>query len=261
LEAWLTMARRYAMPVCLAVLSVPLGLEAQGSAGSGAKLEPRTIVDLPTAGMLDRGAMGWDLEFYQDGGLLAGVSYGVFDWWSVGISYGGSGLVGSGTPVMNPLPGFEIRFRPLEENIALPAIVLGFSSQGRGAYMPASDRYTYKSPGFFATLSKNYMMLGFLSLHAGVNYSLERADGDRDMNVFFGADKTLLPFVSVVMEYNLALNDNSSGSNGRGYLSAGLRCSFGGGATFGFFFKDMLKNSENVSFANRTASFEFIHLF
>ena len=166
--------------------------------------------------MLDRGALGWDLEFYQDGGLLAGVSYGVFDWWSVGISYGGSGLVGSGTPVMNPLPGFEIRFRPLEENIALPAIVLGFSSQGRGAYIPASDRYTYKSPGFFATLSKNYMMLGFLSIHGGVNYSLERADGDRDMNVFFGADKTLLSFVSVVMEYNLALNDNSSGGNGTG---------------------------------------------
>jgi hypothetical protein len=243
------------------MLAVPPHCEAQGSAGSGAKFEPRYIVDLPTAGMLDRGGLAADMEFYQDGGLLAGMSYGVFTWWSVGIWYGGSGLVGAGTPTMNPVPGFEVRFRPLEENIALPAIVLGFSSQGRDGYIKSTSRYTYKSPGVFIVMSKNYLLMGFLSLHAGANYSLERADGDRGVNVYVGAEKTLLSFFSVVLEYNVGLNDNATGTRGRGYLNTGLRCSFGGGATLGFAFKDMLQNSEQLSFAYRAAYFEFIHVF
>jgi len=261
LEARLTAACRCALFVVCAGLALPSALVAQGSAGSGAKFEPRYIIDLPTAGMLDRGGLATDIEFYQDGGMLAGVSYGIFTWWSVGISYGGSGLIGSGSPTMNPVPGFEVRFRPLEENVALPAIVIGFSSQGRDGYIEETSRYTYKSPGIFVVLSKNYLLLGFLSLHGGANYSLERADGDQGVNLFAGAEKTLLPFLSIVAEYNVGLNDNATGTRGRGYLNAGLRCTIGGGATMGFAFKDMLQNSSEVSFANRAIYFEFVHVF
>lgn len=253
-------APSFRLIVCL-LLFFPSMLSAQGSAGSGAKLEPRFIVDMPTAGMLDAEAIAADIEFYQDGGLLLGVSYGVFNWFSIGVSYGGTNLIGGESPDMNPVPGVDVRFRIIDENVALPAIVLGFNTQGRDGYVDETDRYVFKSPGVFVCLSKNYLMLGFLSLHAGANYSLERADGDENVNVYAGAEKTITSFLSVAGEYNLALNDNSSGGKGRGYLNVSLRCTLGGGLTMAFAFKDLLHNSRELTMTSRTAYFEFVHGF
>lgn len=52
---------------------------AQGAAGSGGGLEPRFLVDVPTAGMLDKGTFALDVDFYQEGGVLFGMSAGIFE--------------------------------------------------------------------------------------------------------------------------------------------------------------------------------------
>jgi|WetSurMetagenome_2_1015567.scaffolds.fasta_scaffold148406_2 hypothetical protein len=234
---------------------------AQGSAGSNSTLEPRYVVDMPSAGMLESGQMGIDADFYQEGGMLFAFSYGIFDRLSVGLSYGGSGLIGSGTPVMNDVPGAMIKVRILDESVILPALAVGFDSQGRDGYLKALDRYSIKSPGFYAAVSKNYSMLGYLSLHAGVNYTLERGDGDRDVNGYLGVEKTIGPFVSLTVEYNVGLNDNSSSAigRGRGYLNSALDISVGGGLTIGVHLKDLTGNARNVKIANRTFRLEFAH--
>ena len=84
---------------CLAILlaCTPISVAAQGSAGTGGKLEPRYIVDMPTAGMLPKGSLGFDSFFLASGGLLVGISVGVLDRFSLGVSYGGNELIGSGT--------------------------------------------------------------------------------------------------------------------------------------------------------------------
>jgi hypothetical protein len=246
--------------VCALIVGSLSG-RAQGSAGSGAKLEPRFIVDLPTAGMPGSGAMAVDAEIYQQGGMQLGMTYGIFSWWSVGVFYGGANIIGSESPVMNPLPGFELRFRALNETLFLPALLFGFNSQGHGGYLKALDRYVYKSPGIFMVLSKNYQMLGFLSIHGGVAYTLERADGNRNADVYMGAEKTLGPFLSFLGEYDMALNDNASGGKGRGYLNLGVRCTLGGGLTLGICARDLLKNNREVGAVNRVATLEFVHAF
>lgn len=247
---------------CLVVVgwilfSVPL--HAQGSAGSSAKLEPRYLIDIPTAGMLAKGSLACDLDFYQEGGLLLGLSVGVLDRLSFGISYGGSKLIGGDKPVMNDVPGVNVKVRVIEENIALPAIALGFDSQGRDGFLKSLDRYQIKSPGFYVVASKNYSFIGFLSIHGGVNYSLEHADGDKDINVTAGVEKTLGPVVSLIVEYNLASNDSDRKAigRGRGYLNAGLRWSVGGGLTLGVNLKDLAENGGDVNVANRTVRIEY----
>ncbi|HUI10707.1 MAG TPA: YjbH domain-containing protein [Bacteroidota bacterium] len=233
---------------------------AQGSAGSSGRLEPRWLVDCPTAGMLPRGSMAFDAEFYRDGGVDLAFDVGIFDRLSAGLSYGGSSLIGESTPVMNATPGFNVRVRLLEESVYVPALALGFDSQGHDGYVRSLSRYTIKSPGFFAVLSKNYSALGYLSIHGGTNYSLERSDGNRNMNLFAGIEKTLGPFLSLMLEYNMGMNDaggNSLGS-GRGYLNAALRCSLGGGLTLGVSFKDLDDNGGNVTVANRTVHIEYV---
>lgn len=231
----------------------------QGAAGSEGQLEPRYLVDMPTAGMLDKGSMAIDVDFYQEGGVLLALSAGVLDRLSFGISYGGSHLIGSSSPVMNEMPGVNVKIRVIEESVAFPAIAIGFDSQGKDGYIKDMDRYTVKSPGLYAAASKNYTMLGFFSLHGGINYSFERADNDKDFNVFFGAEKTIGPILSLVLEYNMGLNDNGDDAigKGKGYVNTALRCALGNGLTIAVHIKDLIHNGQDTGVANRTVRLEY----
>ncbi len=252
------------MACALLAAGMPAPTSAQGSAGSAGTLEPRYLVDIPTAGMLPKSSFALDMDFYQEGGVLLGLSAGILDRLSFGISYGGSDLIGSGEPEMNPVPGVNLKIRVIEENVALPAIVLGFDSQGRDGYIKSLSRYVIKSPGFYVAASKNYELLGFFSIHAGVNYSLERADDDRDFNVFAGVEKSVGGVISLVVEYNLGANDSNGKAlgKGRGYLNAGVKCSIGGGLTLAVCLKDLAKNSrDDITVANRVMKLEYVKMF
>jgi hypothetical protein len=252
--------QRQSVILFLVTFSLSTACYAQGSAGSGGKFEPRFLVDMPTAGMQDKGTFAFDADFYQQGGVLLGLSVGVLDRLSLGISYGGSALIGLNTPVMNEAPGVKVKVRLIEENMFVPALVLGFDSQGKDGYLKDQSRYVIKSPGLYAAASKNYALLGFLSVHGCVNYTLERADGNRNINGFLGAEKTIGPFVSVIAEYNIGSNDDVRGK-GRGYLNSAVKWSISGGLTLGMNFKDLLKNGNESTVANRTVSLEYIRFF
>ncbi len=231
-----------------------------GSAGSDASVEPRYIVDMPTAGMLKKSQLAFEAEFFQQGGILFGFSYGLLDRFMLGISYGGCQLIGSEPVHFNPVPGFLIKFRIFEESVTFPALVLGFDNQGREPYIDSTSRYTIKSPGAYAALSKNYSLLGTLSFHGGVNYSLERADGDKDFNAYVGVEKSIGPTLSLIMEYNIALNDNTIRSLGRGkgYFNSYISWSMGSGFTLGVGLKNLTKNQDNVQIGNRILRIEYI---
>lgn len=245
--------------LCCAIL-LPLQVCAQGSAGTKGKAEPRYLVDMPTAGMLDKGSFAVDIDFFQEGGLLVGLSAGIFERLSFGASYGGSHLLGSGKAEMNPAPGVNIRIRLLEEQVSVPALAIGFDSQGRDGYQKEQERYAVKSPGLFAVVSKNYLLAGYLSLHGGINYTFERSDDSKGYNAYVGAEKTLGSALSLLAEYNLALNDNSGSANGkgRGYLNMAIRWSIAGGITLGLNVKDVLRNSKDANMVNRTARIEIV---
>jgi hypothetical protein len=251
--------------LCIAALLASLGAAAigQGSAGTDGKLEPRFLVDMPTAGMADKGTMVLDVDFYQEGGVLFGISAGILDRFSFGVSYGGSRIIGSGSPVMNPIPGVNLRLRILEEGLVLPALTLGFDTQGKDGYLKDLDRFQVKSPGLFVAASKNYAFLGYLSIHGGVNYSLERKDGDKDVNVYTGVEKTIGAVLSAILEYNFATNDNSGEAVGKGwgYINAALRLMLGNGLTISLNLKDMVKNGPNITIANRTVCLEYARAF
>ncbi len=233
----------------------------RGSAGAKANVEPRFLVDTPTAGILHRGEFALDIDFFADGGMTVGLSAGVINRLSLGISYGGNSLIGSDEAEFNEVPGINLRYRILDETLLMPALVIGFDSQGREAYIESLDRYTIKSPGFFVTASKNYRFIGNLSVHGGANYSLERGDDDKDLNFFGGAEKSLGKNISLIVEYDFAFNDSNRRAvgRGRGYLNTGVRWSAGGGFTLGLDFKNLIKNRDQVAIGNRTLRIEFVN--
>lgn len=249
---------------------------AQGTAGSEAKLESQYLIDMPTAGVIKKGNVGTSFYLMPNGVFIPQLDVGVFDNFSFGISYGASNFIGVGSPKWYKLPGVNIKIKIIEESETTPSIALGFDSQGKGEfYTNFSDftelkdsikdveinRFKIKSPGFFVAVSKNFQFLGFLSLHGCINYTLERDDGDKDLNFMIGAEKTIGSKLSLVAEYSFAMNDNNKYSlgDGNGYLNIGIRWSLGEGFTIGFDLRDLLSNKKlNPGAADRAVKVEFI---
>ncbi len=249
----------------ISILCIPQSTSrAQGSAGSAATLEPRYLVDIPTAGLLPRGSFSVDMDFFQYGGVMMRINAGIAHMLSFGISYGANQVVGADKIDPNPYPGINIRVRIVDETTIAPAVLVGFDSQGKEPYIDELDRYTIKSPGFFVVISKNYNMLGNLSVHGGLNYSLERKDGSNAVNMYTGLEKSLGTNISFLLEYNLGLNDARADAmgRGRGYLNTGMRWSVGKGFTLGFDLKDLVKNQrDRASIGNRTVYIEYVNFF
>ncbi len=233
----------------------------QGTAGNNATIESRYVIDQPTAGILLHGTAALDMEFYQQGGILFGLSAGLFDRLMLGISYGATGLIGTDHTDWNPLPGLAVKIRIFDESYIFPALALGFDSQGKETYLSGASRYTIKSPGVYLAVSKNYQAYGYLSLHGGISYSFENADGDYNPNLYAGIEKTVGPFASVLAEYSLGWNDSNHNARGRGrgYLNTGIAVSAWKGVTLKLFLKDLLRNQQDVSVGNRVFSIDFVN--
>jgi hypothetical protein len=235
---------------------------AQSYAGSSASIEPTMLVDKPTAGLLKRGSYSVSSNFFQSGGVLVGISVGVFEPFTFGISYGGTSIIGKDNIIMNPIPAVSAKLRLVSEGDVMPALAIGFDSQGKEPYLKADSlkRYTIKSPGVYIVVSKNYSFLGYLSIHGGINKSFETEDGDKDLNTYVGIEKSLSDDISIMLEYDFATNDNHGNAlgKGNGYLNFGFRWSWGKGLIVGFNLKNISKNQDNVHVGNRTLQIDYI---
>lgn len=246
--------------IIAALVYIQIGFS-QGTAGDAASFEYRFLVDMPTGGVLNKGAVGFSTDFLPDGVAIAKIEVGVFENISFGISYGGANVIGIGAAEWYKLPGVNVRVRIVNETLLLPAITLGFDSQGKGKYFSEEKRYTIKSPGFFVAGTKNFALLGYLSIHGTVNYSLENKDGDGFLNMLIGAEKTIGPSFSVMAEYDLGFNDNSvpNFGEGKGYMNWGIKWSISKGFTIGLQLRDILKNKKISSgFGDRAVSMEYV---
>lgn len=242
-------------------LFIQLNVFSQGISGTSAKYESVYLVDIPTAGIVSKGFSLINIELMPEGVLISKVQVGVFERFSIGISYGGNNIIGSGKIDFYKWPGINIKGRIIDESVLFPALAIGFDSQGKGLFDKYRNRYQYKSPGIFIAASKNFELLGYLSLHSIINYSLERDDSDKDLNFGFGFEKTIGPSISVVSEYNVAFNDNTglAFGKGNGYLHFGFRIDIGDGLTLGLDLRDILKNKKiNSNAADRALFVNYI---
>jgi len=207
------------------------------------------MVDYPTAGTMGRGSYAIDMRMQPVGGLLLGLSFGMFDRLNLGVTYGGDNIIGYGSPNWNPQPGVQVKYRFWDESYWFPAVAVGFNNQGYGPW--CGSRYLTRSPGFFAVGSKNYRFLGTLAFHGGANYSIEdRHNPDNSVNFFGGIEKTLNPELWLVAEYDFALNDNLEDrqfGEGYGYLNGGLRWLFSKRLLLEFDLKNILRNGHGES--------------
>jgi hypothetical protein len=221
------------------------------------------VIDCPSAATLERGSFMFGIEAYADGGILSRIHVGLTDRILLGISYGGTNVIGTGEVEWNPNVGVDIRYRLFNEEITFPAVSIGFNNQGRGVYIDSLNRYTEKSKGAFLAISKSYEFLGFMAIHGGINYSFEHGDGDKDISGYVGMEKSINEELGIYAEYDFALNDNTSASigDGKGYLNAGLKWSFEGQLFIDFLLKNILKNNTLDPYSSREIRISFVQYF
>jgi hypothetical protein len=214
-------------------------------------LQPRKLIDCPTAGLLPRGSFDFDIRIYPQGGTVFGIDIGLMKRFMVGMSFGGENVIGEGEPDWNPRIEFVAKYRFINESYMFPAFVIGYDSQGDGAYNDSLKRYTYKSKGFYAVLSKGYSLAELpLGMHAGANYSLENEDEDKNVTVFFGADLLMGDNLGLLAEYDLGTNDDKAKElfgQGYGYLNVGLQWIFSNRLFLQFNLKNLLLNRKDAS--------------
>lgn len=249
--------RIFRIALFVILLFFQIKLFSQGAAGSDTEYELRYLVDLPTTGVLKSGDLGITFSALPFGVLMSKVELAIFKNFSFGISYCATNFIGTGKPSWHKYPGFNLRVRIFREVKTFPSITLGFDTQGKGKFIDSLDRYEIKSPGAFLGVSKNYKFLGYLSLYGVVNYSFEKDDGDENINFGFGIEKTIGSSLSIVTEYDMAINDNSRNSvgKGKGYLNMGLRWAASYGLTIGVDLRNILGNKKLREFKTADRAF------
>jgi len=228
-------------------------------------IQPRNLVDAPTAWTLPRGCFDVVLRAYPNGGILASTAIGLSNRFMIGISYGAEGVIAEEEPDWNPKIEFNLKLKLIDEAYYLPAFSLGFVSQGYGYYDDDLDRYVYKSKGFYAVITRSlYLYNWTVGGHAGINYSLEDdGDNDDDPTLFFGIDTQFNNNIGLVMEYDVALNDDKSGAlgRGRGYMNLGLKWLYSENLEIEAILKDLLNNRGNDDLFGRELRLTYMEYF
>lgn len=231
--------------ILLILLTISLGVFA---------FELNTLIDIPTAGILQQGEAEISAKIYKNNGLLLGTRVGLFPRFMFGVNYGAEEVVGNEDPQWHDRVEFNAKVRLLDENNQLPAIAIGYDSQGHGDY--TNGRYDIKSKGVYLTASKNFFLLGNLGVHGGMNYSLETDDKDDEPNLFFGFDKTIGDMVVLLAEYDTGWNDNAGSEdhivNGRGFFNASVDLHFTEGLILKITFYDLMLNLEETEGCDRS---------
>ncbi|MBN1327446.1 MAG: YjbH domain-containing protein [Candidatus Cloacimonetes bacterium] len=227
--------------------------------------EMNTLIENPTAGILQRGEAEISAKLFKNNGLIMGTRIGLFPRFMFGVSYGAERIVGNQDPVWHDRVEFNAKFRLIDETAKFPAVAIGYDSQGHGTYYKDAKRYDMKSKGFYLAASKNYLFLGNLGFHGGVNYSLETEDDDDDINLFAGIDKSIGDVVVLLAEYDVAWNDNEDPDSeseiddkikglGKGYFNASFDIHFTDYLVVKFSFYDIFENREDTQGSDRTIS-------
>jgi len=215
-------------------------------------LEPRRVIDAPTASTLPRGVFEVDGRVYPSGGAQLALNIGVFSRFMFGIAYGAQNLVSDEPPKWNPRVEIFVKGKIFNESWYMPAVALGYERQGYGPYNDSLDRYLIKSKGFFAVVTKTYSLSGLAAgFHGGLNYNPFEGekDGDQSPSFFVGQDTRISNYVAILAEYDFAFDDDKNQQlfgRGWGYLNLGVRWLFSDNLWLEADFRDMFQNRTGV---------------
>jgi len=217
---------------------------------------------MPNAGLLKKSCYAINSQLISNGGILLDFTVAPLDFLNVGISYACYEFVGGGEIIGQGAPGFNVKLRPLDETKNLPAISVGFYSQGKGLYLKNFSRFEQMAPGFYIVASKNYSWdLGNVSFHSAINYSIENSD-EKGINIYGGLEQSVGKYAAIYIEINPNLNNtNKSILSNNLMLNTSIKANIYKNISLELQLRDLLSNSKYYNKVQRFIGLEFINIF
>ncbi len=223
------------------------------AAGVGADTR---IIDSPSAEPLGHGYMRWEVGVGAEGSVLSSVRVGLFERAQFGLAYGMLDVLGRGDVDANPRVGILAEVLAIDR-FGLPALAVGFDSQGSGRWSDEQERYQRKSHGFYAVATQHLAarrMPLLTSISGGVNFSLE---GKREsFDLFAGLTQNFGRIFSVLLDFDFGLDDRLDAD--RGYLDLGFQWQFGKANHVRFILRDLLGNQNDDGQVGRELNFFYL---
>jgi len=151
----------------------------EGSATRGLLPPDVELIDMPTAAALDVGGFASRSRFFNQGGALQWLGFGVYPRVNLGASLHVDRLLGTDSPVQLTRPELQVKWRFFDGDRLIPAFALGFDGQGYFYNRPVK-RYNHKQRGLYFVATQEVGLPG-LQAHAGMNIS------DFDTDDVFGS--------------------------------------------------------------------------
>ncbi len=126
-----------------------------------------SLIDIPTAGVVDYSNFYLKSRFYNNGGFLGYMNVGMLQNFNLGVSFMIDRLIGSQTPVKMVKPELQLKYRFYDGGYYMPALAIGYDGQGF-YYDKNLKKYMQKSKGVYVVGSKEVFLPSFL-LSGGLN--------------------------------------------------------------------------------------------
>jgi len=222
-------------------------------------------VECPTTCIIPPKTYNLAFEMLPVGGIGFSANLSLFPRVMFGMSYSATDIVSYEVPVFSKYPGFLVKVLIVEEEDYVPAIAFGISSQGYGSYDNNQSRFTIKSKGLYANLSKiMYPPVGELFLGAGMNYSIFENEVEKMIDFFIQAEYYLSDNMGLLIEYFPGLDDNDNNNSfgrGVGYLNTGMKWIYEEKLGIELDFIDIIKNNDENATVGRGIKISYTDFF
>jgi len=136
------------------------------------------LIDVPSAAVLTQGGFSSRTRFFNRGGVLEWLNFGVYPRVNIGASFNIDKFIGSDSPVQLTRPELQLKLRFYDGDRTIPALAVGFDGQGF-LYNRNERRFNQRQRGLYLMGTQEIGLPG-LQGHAGTNIS------DFDGNYVFG---------------------------------------------------------------------------
>ncbi|MBI3260373.1 MAG: hypothetical protein HYZ54_13020 [Ignavibacteriae bacterium] len=174
----------------------------QGSAGSAAVFESRSVIDMPTAGVLTPSYFALATRVAPNGDFTGDMAIAPFTNMNIRLFATGQNLI-SNEAVQFNVPTLQTQFRFIDETRSFPALAFGITSKTNGYF--SQDFLFNQSVGGWVSASKNFNgLIGAIALHGGVFASVHSFGG------YAGFEQSVGNSIAIVGEATIASKDNAN---------------------------------------------------
>ncbi len=222
---------------------------------------PIKLIDFPSAYGLPRGGYSLRMRIVPAGRVITGIRVGISDYILLGVSYGATNVVGSGSPEWDDRMEFDFKLRVAEETGGIPEIAIGYDSRGYGMQLESGE-YEKASSGLFVSAAKTLPFSEFWQVHAGLSRTLDEERAKPDIIV--GVSARLSQEFSVVAEYQWGVDKREDGDGTEsttGFLNFGLRWIFMEQLEVDIYFRNVVGPNGSPELNSRSLGFAFYDSF